>query len=202
MKMIHLRIINLLLIILQVLTFLYFSIKIYRLKAISCKDCLTKLYNRQQYNKEIINAINRLENKNSHLSLAIIDIDAFKNINDTWGHLAGDKVLKSIADMIRNNIRAHDIAIRWGGEEFVLILPDTSKDEAYILCERIRALIEASYFNNINVTVSMGIASIDKHTTPDILLDMADKALYNAKKVKNSISTIGGEDEHDIIGAF
>lgn len=112
MKMVHLKIINLLLIILQILTLLYFCIKIHKLKVISCTDCLTRLYNRQQYNKKIINAINRLENKNSHLSLAIIDIDAFKNINDTWGHLAGDKVLKSIADMIKSNIRAHDIAIR------------------------------------------------------------------------------------------
>lgn len=202
MKMMHLKIINLLLIILQILTLLYFCIKIHKLKVISCTDCLTRLYNRQQYNKKIINAINRLENKNSHLSLAIIDIDAFKNINDTWGHLAGDKVLKSIADMIKSNIRAHDIAIRWGGEEFVLILPDTGKDEAYALCERIRALIETSSFNNINVTVSMGIASIDKYIKPDILLGMADKALYNAKKIKNSISTIGGENGHDTIGAL
>ena len=199
MKTMNLKTINLLLITLQIFTLLYFGIRINRLKVSNCTDYLTKLYNRQQYNKEVINAISKLGGANSHLSLVIIDIDDFKSVNDTWGHLVGDKVLKNVASIIKNNIRTYDIAIRWGGEEFVLILPNTNKDGAYILCERIRRLIETSSCDDASVTVSIGISCVDKNIEPDNLLDKADKELYKAKKRKNFVSIMGGENEYDFI---
>ena len=157
------------------------------LKTQNCTDPLTNLWNRQQYAKRIQLEIKKLNNNVSCLSLAMLDIDNFKKINDTYGHLIGDEVLKDISNIISNNIRTDDLAIRWGGEEFIIILPNTDKDGALRLCERIRILIQSSINHNSSVTVSIGIAYTDKPIQPEILLQNADDALYIAKKYKNKV---------------
>jgi diguanylate cyclase (GGDEF)-like protein len=140
----------------------------------------------------------------SEFSLVFFDLDHFKNINDTLGHLAGDSALKSVADLILSEKRAEDTAARFGGEEIVLILPGTQKYSAMIIAERIRHKIELMnlYFEEqmIQVTVSGGIATYPLDT--DIegeLVDCADRALYRAKnRGRNQIVLFSDDKRHDV----
>ena len=121
-----------------------------------------------------------------NLAFLMIDIDHFKKVNDTHGHLVGDVVLREVARLIKKNIRGIDLAARFGGEEFSVVLPETDKGGAIMLAERInqyicRAPISA-FDEKILTKVSIGVASYPENTVnPDILLEVADKALYKAK---------------------
>ncbi|WP_420794923.1 GGDEF domain-containing protein [Desulfitobacterium hafniense] len=135
-------------------------------------------------------------------SLAMIDIDRFKNINDTYGHLAGDKVIKEVAGLLRKNVRASDEVIRWGGEEFAILLPETSEEGAANLIERIRNLMENHDFGpeiaSQKVTFSAGVVSYKKleevkakenrlTNNTDLIVNFSDQALYQAKKTRNTV---------------
>ncbi|WP_303525750.1 GGDEF domain-containing protein [Caloramator sp. CAR-1] len=154
-------------------------------------DPLTGLYNRKVLDKEIDNLIKQ----NVNFSIVIFDLDDFKKVNDTYGHLAGDQVLKEFANVIKKVIRKTDIACRFGGEEILIILKGLSKEQAYIIAERIREKLEESNIiingNSINVTVSGGIASYpeDANNIKE-LLNKADAALYieGKSKGKNKIA--------------
>ncbi|CCJ34389.1 Sensory box protein [Caloramator australicus RC3] len=154
-------------------------------------DPLTGLYNRKVLDKEIDNLIKQ----NVNFSIVIFDLDDFKKVNDTYGHLAGDQVLKEFANVIKKVIRKTDIACRFGGEEILIILKGLSKEQAYIIAERIREKFEESNIiingNSINVTVSGGIASYpeDANNIKE-LLNKADAALYieGKSKGKNKIA--------------
>jgi len=116
----------------------------------------------------------------------MIDIDFFKKVNDTWGHLCGDEVLKKVTSLIQERIRTQDIFARYGGEEFVILLPETELEDGIKLAESIRKLIELEVMNSngktFSVTISMGISAIhDGIADSKDLLDYADKALYEAK---------------------
>lgn len=148
-------------------------------------DTLTGLPNRAAWNERLEHEIDQLQRKRSSLLLGILDLDHFKRINDGYGHLAGDKVLKIIAGQLRKRLRASDFIARFGGEEFVILLPATPMDEGLALLERLREGIEQCPFHfkgeRVTVTVSMGITLFTPGERSDVVLKRADEALYRAK---------------------
>jgi len=160
-----------------------------KLLQLAITDGLTGLHNYRYFKQQLVQEITRAKRHNINVSIAMIDIDFFKNYNDTHGHPAGDIVLKKIADLLRNNIRKIDIAARYGGEEFSLILVETNRQAAGIVANKIKNLIEQHKFDyeetqpNGKLTISMGLATFPHDaTTPDELVTIADKRLYLAKK--------------------
>ncbi|MEE3350096.1 MAG: GGDEF domain-containing protein [Candidatus Gastranaerophilaceae bacterium] len=155
-----------------------------RTRYLSLTDALTGLYNRRHFDNTVEREFLRSKRYGGDLTIAIIDIDFFKKINDTYGHLCGDYVLKEVAYLISDNFRKTDLVFRYGGEEFVALLTETSLESAKIPLERLRKKIENSAFiyagQKINVTVSIG-ASVNNAETVTEFLDNADKALYKAK---------------------
>lgn len=155
-----------------------------RSRYLSLTDALTGLYNRRHFDNMIEREFLRSKRYGGNLSLAIIDIDFFKKINDTYGHLCGDYVLKETAYLIMDNFRKTDMVFRYGGEEFVVILTETSLEQSLIPMERLRKTIENyefKYENNlIKVTISAGVAFNSSETVNEFL-NNADKALYEAK---------------------
>jgi len=148
-------------------------------------DTLTGLPNRAAWNERLEHEIDQLQRKRSSLLLGILDLDHFKRINDGYGHLAGDKVLKIIAGQLRKRLRASDFIARFGGEEFVILLPTTPMDEGLALLERLREGIEQCPFHfkgePVTVTVSTGITRFAPGERSDVVLKRADQALYRAK---------------------
>jgi len=117
------------------------------------------------------------------VSCIMADIDNFKSINDSYGHLVGDQVLKAISHRIRNTVRAYDILGRYGGEEFLIIMPDTSMEDARELTERIRTRVKEAPVNNATITLSLGVVSIQEDDRSlDDIIRRADQNLYKAKK--------------------
>ena len=151
-------------------------------------DELTKCYNRRYINEKLPTDIESAKANKLPLSIAMIDIDYFKLINDKYGHLLGDLVLKDIIDVIKNNIRRkNDWIARYGGEEFLILFNDTSKEDAYNLSKRIKSVVENSIFKyddiEINITISIGIASLTSEIDDmDKLIRKADEKLYKAKR--------------------
>jgi diguanylate cyclase (GGDEF)-like protein len=154
----------------------------------SIVDETTTLYNRKYFENTIVNELKRSERYSQPLSLIICDLDNFKKINDTFGHLVGDKVLRETAKIIKNNIRdGIDVAARWGGEEFVIVLPFTDVDSAYKIAERIRVNINSHKYSglpeNYVITASFGVATYPVHAkTKNDLFKKADEAAYISKK--------------------
>ncbi|MEI1251006.1 PleD family two-component system response regulator [Rhizobium aouanii] len=151
-------------------------------------DPLTGLYNRRYLDNHLNVLFNRSMARGRPLSVLITDIDRFKHVNDTYGHDGGDEVLREFSNRVRSTIRGADLACRYGGEEFVVVMPDTSPEIAAAVAERLRAAIESAPFmlkhagGALNVTASFGIASrIASVLTPDQLMKQADLALYEAK---------------------
>lgn len=146
-------------------------------------DALTGIYNRIKLNKSLAIEIARAKRYNSLLSLIIFDIDHFKNVNDTYGHSAGDDVLKRLTKLVKSNIRETDIFARWGGEEFVILAPGLSTVESVKLADKLRHKIEEFDFEKPpKVTSSFGIASYKDGDVSTILINRADEALYRAKE--------------------
>ncbi|CBL45508.1 Conserved hypothetical protein [gamma proteobacterium HdN1] len=148
-------------------------------------DALTGLPNRQAYDDYILREFSRWKRRGHALSMAVIDIDFFKRINDTLGHLRGDKVLKLVAREIQDCVRSEDFVARYGGEEFVALLPDTDQDAGRTAMEKVRQHIEVCPFNFHNqrvvVTVSIGVAQFQEGDSIESVFDRADQALYRAK---------------------
>ncbi|ARM11891.1 MULTISPECIES: PleD family two-component system response regulator [Rhizobium] len=151
-------------------------------------DPLTGLYNRRYLDNHLNVLFNRSMARGRPLSVLITDIDRFKQVNDTYGHDGGDEVLREFANRVRSTIRGADLACRYGGEEFVVAMPDTSPEVAAAVAERLRAAVESAPFmlkhagQALNVTASFGIASrMGTVLTPDQLMKQADLALYEAK---------------------
>ncbi|ARO29708.1 response regulator PleD [Rhizobium sp. NXC14] len=151
-------------------------------------DPLTGLYNRRYLDNHLNVLFNRSMARGRPLSVLITDIDRFKQVNDTYGHDGGDEVLREFANRVRSTIRGADLACRYGGEEFVVVMPDTSPEVAAAVAERLRAAVESAPFmlkrssEALAVTASFGIASrFGAVLTPDQLMKQADLALYQAK---------------------
>lgn len=146
---------------------------------LAVRDGLTGLFNRRYFNELINIEINRIKRSPATLSLLMLDIDNFKNYNDTQGHPAGDELLKKAAKVFKNSVRAVDMVCRYGGEEFIVMLPQTAKAVAQIIAERLR--VQTGLY--LPTTVSIGIATLpeDAQSAED-LIQKADDALYQAKK--------------------
>lgn len=154
------------------------------LKEISAKDHLTSIFNRRYITERLDAEIKLLRRtKNRTFSLIMYDIDHFKNINDTYGHDVGDEVLKNVTSIVRDRIRKSDVHGRWGGEEFLLILPETSLLKASYLAEELRGIIENSkIIEQQKITVSFGVTQSRIDDTVDSILKRVDDLLYEAKK--------------------
>lgn len=152
------------------------------LSKVSTTDYLTKIYNRQKFEEDLISNIKRVERTNEIFSIAILDIDHFKNVNDTYGHDRGDEVLKSFTKVVKRNLRKTDIFARWGGEEFIILFIDTRMIDAYNVCDKIRKNIQKESFIEVGtITCSMGITEYKIDDNKKTIVDRADKALYKAK---------------------
>ena len=147
-------------------------------------DSLTGLYVRRYFMVKLHEEVHRAERYNNILSIVMADLDRFKNINDTYGHDAGDRVLKEIGRFLQENIRDVDMVARYGGEEFVIMIPEAAKDAAYCLSERLRKKFARLKFKNLpQITISLGIATFPfDGKDADDLLRKADAAMYAAKR--------------------
>ena len=156
-----------------------------RVEILAVTDPLTQLYNRRHFESLIENEFATTSRYKSPASCLMIDVDFFKQVNDQYGHRAGDTVLKEIAQIIKGCLRKVDTVARWGGEEFVVLLPRTKKEDALIVAEIILKAISAHSFAGINkqVTVSIGIASMPDPSidSSEKLVDASDSAMYEAK---------------------
>ena len=150
-------------------------------KIIAETDQLTGIANRRRVTSDLVQAVLTARRERQPLSIALFDIDHFKRINDTYGHQAGDEVLKRVAATAAGAIRAHDLVGRFGGEEFVVVLPDTTAETAMSVAERVRNAIETGGYTPA-VTVSIGIAQLTVGESGENLLQRADQALYVAKR--------------------
>lgn len=154
-------------------------------KHMTVTDALTGLFNRRHFEAEFEREYKRAKRYNNDLSLAVIDIDFFKKINDTYGHSCGDYVLKECAYLMLQNFRQTDMVFRYGGEEFVVILTETPREHACVPLERLRKNIEKHVFKfddeNIKVTLSIGVSSNICFDMCSEMFDDADKAVYEAK---------------------
>lgn len=150
---------------------------------ISTTDPLTGIYNRGKFNEELKSWIDYSIRYRAPFSATIFDLDNFKRVNDTYGHLIGDKVIVGTVNLIKNSIRQTDVFARWGGEEFVLLFPNTNRQQAIELIERLRVLISDNKFEKVgNVTCSFGLATFKENDNADTLINRADELLYIAKR--------------------
>jgi len=157
----------------------------------SLTDALTGLRNRGYLEERLTEEISQARRYRSSMCLIMIDVDNFKSYNDSFGHPAGDAVLKSVANVFRETLRTADVAARYGGEEFAILLPHTAIDEATVIAERIRQQVERTEFDHRRVTISLGIASYSKEfDEPKDWITAADMALYEVKENgRNGIRT-------------
>jgi len=158
-----------------------------QLRETAVTDGLTGLANHKSFNERLAIEFNRAKRYGSELSLMMIDADRFKEINDSYGHITGDAVLKALAAILKGNIRQSDLAARYGGDEFALILPETNAEQAFKVGEKLRRKVEASPIqfsdNTIQLTLSIGISSFSSEMNEPVdLIKKADEALYMAKE--------------------
>jgi len=177
-----------------------------QVEARATHDRLTGVANRETLLTTLVAEVERAARHHKWLSVAFIDIDRFKPVNDTYGHNSGDAVLRQIAALIADNVRASDLFGRYGGEEFMLILPETAPDEAAVLAEKLRTIVMAEPLviagkQAIQVTISAGIAGeVGSQLQVDALVDHADAAMYAAKSLgRNRIYVYRHVDENSLV---
>ncbi len=167
-----------------------------RIKGLSVIDGLTQLYNRRYVMELFKTEFSKTARYNSQLSIVMIDIDDFKKINDTYGHLTGDLVLKTLSGLIKGSLRNVDLPGRYGGEEFILILPETDKDDGIIVAERLREKVREHTFKTMNgepltISISLGLSELsdlENKTNELEMIKIADSRLYKAKRTgKNKV---------------
>lgn len=154
-----------------------------RLEELVITDGLTGLYNHRHFREMLERSFSQARRESNPLSVIMLDVDRFKQYNDTYGHPTGDEVLRAVAEIVKSTVRQHDVAARYGGEEFVVLCPNTDSDGARAMADRIRDAIEMHRWQLRNVTVSVGTATMSVITPgPSDLVDQADKALYFSKQ--------------------
>jgi diguanylate cyclase (GGDEF)-like protein len=157
------------------------------LKQLSNTDPLTGLYNRRYLEEMLLKEMQRAERKGGYISMVLLDIDHFKQVNDRYGHQSGDQVLAVVAELARDGLRSYDFVSRYGGEEFILTLPETNHEDALMIAERLRSRVQTHSFSGMlrgyNATVSLGVATYptDFITSIADLIREADEAMYRAK---------------------
>ena len=158
---------------------------------LSSVDTLTKLYNRQHLMQVLSKETSRFKRYKIPFSLLMIDIDHFKSINDKYGHQTGDDVLVEISKLLILDLRELDICTRFGGEEFMIVLPHTTEPESYELAERIRERVEEKYRDEMKITISIGISIItEQNNEISEIIKRADNALYQSKKNGRNKTTL------------
>lgn len=162
------------------------------MERLATTDRLTQTFNRLKFEEIIRKEIEMARRYGHLLSLIILDIDRFKEVNDTYGHIAGDNVLKAVAGIAKENIRETDSLVRWGGEEFIIIAPGTSLEGAAELAERIRKSVEDFDFGQFKtVRISLGVTQFREQDTENTFLRRADDAMYTAKnKGRNRVEVM------------
>jgi diguanylate cyclase (GGDEF)-like protein len=172
-----------------------------RLQDLAITDGLTNLYNSRYFYKQLDSEVNRSKRYNHPLSLLFMDIDHFKHYNDNYGHLEGDKVLAGVGKIIKSCLRKMDTAYRYGGEEFTVILPETSRGEVMTVAKRIKDVMENKKFSpqsgkSVSITISIGATEYCRDERISEFVQRADKAMYLSKqRGRNQISTLFS-DEH------
>lgn len=166
------------------------------LRKLSTTDGLTGLYNRRFLDESLIIEFHRSMRTHTELSVIMIDVDHFKRFNDTHGHDQGDRVLAAVAAALLGAVRDYDLPCRYGGEEFIAILPNTNTEGAYAVAERMRLNIETMEVDGLKVTVSLGLATFPACSvdTPASLVERADQAMYQSKKNGRNQTTIAAPD--------
>ncbi|MBI3716662.1 MAG: GGDEF domain-containing protein [Betaproteobacteria bacterium] len=164
-------------------------------------DALTGQYNRRALEEFAETELKRAARSGTRMSVILCDVDHFKRVNDQHGHDAGDRVIRAVAEQLRSVIRDTDALGRWGGEEFLVILPDTGAQDAAVLAERMRVVVETAAIlvpDQIHVSISLGVAAHADHVLPgawDRLLKAADGAMYRAKESgRNRVVSAGGSE--------
>ncbi len=160
-----------------------------QIESVAMVDALTGIHNRRWLDLSVKKVLNRCKYNKSAFSVILVDVDFFKVYNDSYGHLAGDDALRTVAKTMQKCLRPNDMYARFGGEEFIFMLPDLNKEEASLVAERLRCDVECAEIINADgkklpaVTISLGIAELSEvNNTQDKMIDAADKALYRAKK--------------------
>lgn len=152
------------------------------LKNLSQTDTLSGLYNRRFMNKKLEEEILKYKRYKTPFSILLLDVDFFKKINDTYGHDKGDFVIKKISTLMQQNTRDTDISARWGGEEFLILVPNSNLEGAVILANNLKQIIEKTDFiTKEKITVSVGVSTFNENLNQEELLKLADNALYKAK---------------------
>jgi len=169
-----------------------------KLEGLVRTDALTGLWNRRHLTENLGLHFALARRGNRKLAFAMLDVDHFKTYNDTYGHPAGDEVLKSLAEILRERVRQTDIACRYGGEEFAILFPDTGSASAYKVCEELRQKMQGAVFpgakegDEVQVTASVGVAELSgEMSDPSELVRLADKALYAAKQAGRNRTHVG-----------
>ncbi len=161
-----------------------------RLEALASLDSLTGLKNRRAFEERMLEEISRARRRKEPFALLLLDIDHFKNFNDSFGHPRGDDVLKTVSRVLSRSVRDADFIARYGGEEFTIILPDTDRDGAKLMGERLRVAIEENAWDVRPITVSVGAAAWVDGASAEELIDQADRALYRSKQAGRNIVTL------------
>ena len=167
-----------------------------KLQKLAVTDGLTKLYNSRSFYTQLETEVDRFNRYKHPLALLLLDLDHFKDYNDTYGHLEGDKVLVRFSQIIKSCLRANDTAYRYGGEEFTVILPETGGEEAGLVAQRIRAALENERFAPINgkevkITISIGVTEYQPKEELSSFIQRADRAMYRSKqKGRNLVSAL------------
>lgn len=168
-----------------------------RLLEVSRIDVLTRLLNRRGFAERAEGEINRARRSQRGFVLVMADIDRFKSFNDQFGHACGDYVLERVADLLRSQMRDVDLVARWGGEEFILLLPETSLEGGAVLAEKLRQLVEENEFRygdqDLKLSLTLGVARFEPHMSLDDCLVLADKAMYRGKAAGRNVVEVEGE---------
>ncbi len=154
-----------------------------QLEQLAVTDPLTNIYNRQKFDRAFVQWLNIAKTEETVFAIIMFDLDNFKVLNDTLGHMTGDKVLIECVNVVSVHLRSRDVFARWGGEEFMILLPHTGLEEAAIIAERLRQTIEKSFSTyKPKITASFGVTQYKKDDTTDTIIMRVDSNLYIAKK--------------------
>jgi len=181
------------------------SLEFRKTKAQADHDSLTRIYNRHNFDTRLREEMKRHQRHQNELSLMMIDLDYFKSVNDTYGHQAGDMVLREVGKILQKTLRESDFPARYGGEEFVIILPQTREEHAWLLAERLRSLIGQTTFRfqkkRFRVTASIGITGLKPGalTPPETLIYNVDQALYQAKNSGRNMVCCSSIEENSLV---
>ncbi|MDR3135144.1 MAG: GGDEF domain-containing protein [Deltaproteobacteria bacterium] len=168
-------------------------------------DSMTKLYNRGSFMEILQEQVEKFGAYTPTMALFIIDVDNFKSVNDTLGHLVGDSVLVQVSELLRTSLRKNDYPARFGGDEFIVVAPDTNIDQSHKLAEKLRHRIQTHDFNtgDIPVTISVGYTTYRAGETIENYIRRADKALYDAKQMGRNVVCFRDPwliDDEEVVG--